>query len=337
MNNTSAFLQSLPLLQHFLKENTTEVEDILQRAHQANPWFIPAFSRLAIHAIANDFLDEGKVTRWMNVYEENPNQRTVGIVMAGNLPLVGFHDLICVLASGHKAIVKCSDKDSVLPPWIIDQWVRFAPGLKSSITLVDRLEGYDAVIATGSNNTARYFEYYFRSHPHILRKNRNGVAVLTGKESFEELKLLANDIFQYFGMGCRNVSKLYVPSGYDFSRWQEAIEAWAFLGEHHKYRHNLDYNYAIYIINQVPHINLGHLVLKEDDSIASRIGCLHYSYYEDQGSLERTLNEKREEIQCVVSNEEIKGWERVRFGETQQPRLDQYADGVDTMAFLAKI
>ncbi|HEY3385401.1 MAG TPA: acyl-CoA reductase [Saprospiraceae bacterium] len=337
MKQVSPFLQSLPALRGFLKDNSAEVEEIIHRARNSNPWFIPEFSKLAIDAITDEFLDQQKVKDWIAAYPVGDKKLNIAIVMAGNLPLVGFHDLLCVLAAGHKALIKCSEKDSVLLPWLTQQWTRIAPELGSSIQYVDRFEGHDAVIATGSNNSSRYFEYYFRSHPHILRKNRNGVAVLTGEESLDELKLLGNDIFQYFGMGCRSVSKLYVPEGYDFELFEEAIVGWKHLEDHHKYKNNLEYNFAIFIINQVPHIQLDHLILKDDESIASRIGCLHYSYYKDVASLEQMLNQKKDEIQCVVSGIPLNNWDHVHFGESQHPHLNQYADGVDTMTFLTSL
>jgi hypothetical protein len=234
-------------------------------------------------------------------------------------------------------VIKLSVKDSGLLPFITDQWINLYPELQSSIFYVDRLDKIDTVIATGSNNSGRYFEYYFRQYPHLFRQNRNGVAFLTGTESMTDLKNLAKDIFMFFGLGCRNVSKIYVPEGYDFSAWQEAIADWSFMSDHNKYRNNLDYNYAIYLINQVPHINLGHLILKEDEAIASRIGCLHYSYYRDVSDVENELEQRREEIQCVVSATKFSSWDQVAFGATQYPALDQYADGVDTMNFLSTL
>jgi hypothetical protein len=250
---------------------------------------------------------------------------------------VGFHDLLCVLASGNKAMIKLSDKDPYLLPWITTHWISICPSLSGAITYVNKFEWFDAVIATGSNNSARYFDYYFRSYPHILRQNRNGVAVLTGNETVEDLKKLARDIFLFFGLGCRNVSKLFVPRGYDFTPWDEAMSDWKFLEDHHKYKNNLEYNYAIFLINSIPHINIGQLILKEDEAIASRIGCLHYSYYDNESVVQGILDAHQEEIQCVVSKSPITGWEHIGFGESQHPRLDQYADGVDTMQFLTTL
>ncbi|MBP8085898.1 MAG: acyl-CoA reductase [Saprospiraceae bacterium] len=338
MSSSASFLSSLPALRGLLTHPSQSLEDIIQKAFAANPWFIPEFTKAAIDSIATEFLDENACAQWISSYPQSSDtQKTIAVIMAGNLPLVGFHDLLCILASGHKALIKLSDKDSVLLPWLTDQWITIEPSLAPSIKYVYRLDGFDAAIATGSNNSARYFDYYFRSYPHVLRQNRNGIAVLTGEESLEELRQLAKDIFLFFGLGCRNVSRIYVPSGYDFSGWEEAMAEWKYLGDHNKYRNNLDYNFAIYIINSVPHINLGHLILKEDDAIASRIGCVHYSYYDDLNSLEDLLQTKKDEIQCIVSKDPIQGWDHVRFGESQQPRLDQYADGIDTMQFLTSL
>ena len=338
MMDRNSFLFSLPVMQEWLTSGTLEMDTILQKAYAANSWFIPEFTKDAIDAIANEFMDDNACAEWMASYPKNANTgKTVAVIMAGNLPLVGFHDLLCILASGHTAQIKLSDKDPYLLPWLTDQWVKVDPDLSSRITYTGKLEGFDAVIATGSNNSARYFDYYFKSYPHVLRQNRNGVAVLTGDESMEDLHRLATDIFLFFGLGCRNVSKVYVPEGYDFSGWEEAMADWKYLGDHNKYRNNLDYNFAIYIINSVQHINLGHLILKEDDAIASRIGCVHYSYYSDADSLAQTLQARKEEIQCVISKEPFIGWEHIMFGQSQHPRLNQYADGVDTMQFLTSL
>ena len=315
-----------------------ELNAAIQKANELNAWFIPEFTQHAIAAIAAEFLDRRKFESWISSYPvHSGHPKDIAIIMAGNVPLVGFHDLLAVLSSGHNAVIKLSEKDSYLTKFITDEWQKYYPALASRITYVEQLKGYDAVIATGSNNSARYFEYYFRNKPHILRRNRNGIAILDGKESLSTLKALAKDIFLYFGLGCRNVSKLFVPEDYDFTIWEEATADWVYLSDHNKYRHNLDYNYAMYIINQVPHVNLGHLVFKEDDAIASRIGCVYFSSYPDVETLLSVLNIRREEIQCVVSSEPFRGWEHVNPGMTQYPALSQYADGVDTMAFLTTL
>ena len=338
MSASPKLISSFPAMQTFLTSPSSAASEIHQKAYGANQWFIPEFTNAALEAIANEFLDVNAFTEWMGSYPKpEGKQKTIAVIMAGNLPLVGFHDLLCILASGNAAMIKLSDKDAHLLPWVTDQWIKTDPSLSAFIKYVDRLEGFDAAIATGSNNSARYFDYYFRSYPHVLRQNRNGVAVLTGEESIEDLKLLANDIFMFFGLGCRNVSRIFVPEGYDFNQWEEAIADWKHLGDHNKYRNNLDYNFAIYIINSIPHINLGHLILKEDDAIASRIGCLHYSYYKNMDELIPQMQSRKEEIQCVVSKRPISEWAFIYFGESQHPALDQYADGVDTMQFLTSL
>ena len=335
MKSQETFVDSLKPLKDYLRSNDAALDHAVSKAYELNPWFFPEFSRHAINAIAEFFLDREKCERWLSLYQQ-PKQESkkIGIIMAGNVPLVGFHDLFCVLASGHNAIIKLSDKDSVLMKFLVHKWIEVEPSLTSKISFLEKLEGYDAVIATGSNNSARYFEYYFRTTPHILRQNRNGVALLTGKETHAELKELGKDIFLYYGLGCRNVSKIYVPEGYDFSLLENAFKEWEYLSDHNKYRNNLDYNYAIYIINSVKHINLGHLILKEDDMIASRIGCVHYSYYSDKNDLISKLDERRNEIQCLVSVDPVPGWDHVSPGQSQHPLLHQYADGIDTMQFL---
>lgn len=332
------FLESLHPLHVYLKLHDAALEEAVQKAYAANPWFIPEFTHHAIDAIADQYLDEEKCKKWLQSYSSSSEKsQRVGIVMAGNVPLVGFHDLMCVLASGHHAVIKLSEKDAVLSRYIIDEWIRIEPELRSRISFTEKLENFDAVIATGSNNSARYFEYYFRNYPHILRKNRNGVAVLTGDETPQDLKSLSKDIFLYFGLGCRNVSKLYVPQGYEFDAWDEAISEWKYLSEHNKYRNNLEYNLAIYIINQIPHIGFEHLILKEDKMIASRIGCVHYEYYDVEIQLLSQLESKRNEIQCIVSVDPVSGWDHVMPGQSQYPQLDQYADGIDTMKFLTSL
>ncbi len=332
---SSSFLASLQKLSQYLRSGDAELEEVINRAYRMNPWFFPAFTKNAIESMADDFLDVTKVENWLSGYD-NPKSKDlkIAIIMAGNVPLVGFHDLFCVLAMGHKAILKLSDKDDVLPKFLVKKWTEFYPELHDKISFTEKLDDFDAVIATGSNNSSRYFEYYFRNKPHILRRNRNGVAVLNGSETFEELSALGNDIFLYYGLGCRNVSKLFVPEGYDFELLTKAIEPWRYVQDHSKYKNNLEYNLAIYIINSVPHTNLGHVILKPDDAIASRIGCVHYEFYNQPDVLAIELEQQQDEIQCIVSTFHFEGLEHLKPGRTQSPGLGQYADGVDTIAFL---
>lgn len=329
------FLSSLLPLSETLTARPPAMEEALKQARLNNQWFTDEFVDEAIEGILTEFLDVEKCAAWLANYpDQATHAKRIALIMAGNIPLVGFHDLFCVLASGHNAVVKLSEKDAMLLPYIIDVWKTILPSIGHAVQFVDRVEGIDAVIATGSNNSLRYFEYYFKAYPHVFRRNRNGVAVLSGNESERTLKALGDDIFLFFGLGCRNVSKVIVPEGYDFNRWQQAMANWEHLSHHNKYRNNLDYNYAIYLINQVPHLHLGHVILKEDEQIASRIGCVYYHFYKNKNEVVPFLQQHRDEIQCVISETPIEGWDHIHPGQSQRPTLRQYADGVDTMAFL---
>lgn len=309
--------------------------EIAMSCHVHNPWFTQA-NILESYRAWGIALEPKKVEQFMARYGE-PNYaapKIVGIIAAGNIPLVGLHDILCAILSGHKALVKLSGRDGGLTKLVTDILVELEPALKEKIEYADeRLSGYDAVIATGSNNSARYFEYYFSHYPHIIRKNRNGIALLSGKESNEQLALLGKDIFTYFGLGCRNVSKLYVPKGYDFANFFQAIEPWCNLAMHHKYANNHAYNRAIWLIDLVPHLDNGFLLLKQDSAIASPIATLYFEEYDSQATIIEYLNQNLNLLQCVVSSiEEVPLG--VNFGETQQPELWDFADGIDTMKFL---
>ena len=257
--------------------------------------------------------------------------------MAGNLPLVGFHDLLCVFITGHRAQVKLSEKDPYLLPHLLNLLGAIDAEAAQSIQLVDKLRGFDAVIATGSDNSARYFEAYFGKYPHIIRRNRNGLAALHGDELEEDLHLLGKDIFTYFGLGCRNVSKIYVPRDYPFEPLLKALHEYRDIILNHKYKHNFDYQYALLVLNKEPFRNTGSLILREDASTASPVATLHYSYYADVQDLEQDLDARQEGIQCLVAPQ---GWLSrpvLPFGQTQHPELWDYADGVDTMSFLLSL
>lgn len=280
-------------------------------------------------------LDETQLRTWLAAYNlENLQPRKVGVVMAGNIPLVGFHDLLTVLLSGNYLYAKLSSEDTFLPKWLVHQLVSIEPGFKDFVVFVDLLKDVDAVIATGSDNTARYFEYYFSKKPHIIRRNRSSLAVLTGFESPEELAKLGGDIFQYYGLGCRNVSKLFVPEGYHPEALFQALEPYKWVLDHHKYANNYDYNKSILLVNQTPHYDNGFLLLTENKQLASPISVIHLETYVSQEDLKQKLAALKNKIQCVVS---ALGWYQgsVPFGEAQCPTVDQYADNVDTMAFLA--
>ena len=317
------------------------LDAVIHRTAHRNLWFTEANQRLAIEAIATQMLDEQKLRAWVAAYalSEPVVPQVVGLVLAGNIPLVGFHDVLCTFVAGHRAQIKLSEKDQFLLPYLLELLGRFDPRANAYFELVQRLHDFDAVIATGSNNTSRYFEQYFGKYPHIIRRNRNAVAVLSGEETDAQLLALGDDIFRYFGMGCRNVSKLYVPEGYDFNRLLEVLhDNFKQLVRHSKYKNNYDHNSALYILNQVPFYNNGCLLLTENDALTSPIAGLHYSYYQDLPTLEAELNERAEEIQCVVSELPLRIESPLfSLGQAQRPGLADYADGVDTLAFLRDI
>ena len=313
---------------------------VLDQEPVLNPWFTRDFLIKALKGISS-MLKEEVLREWLRAYDLKPRtpemERTVGLVLAGNIPLVGFHDLMAVLASGHKVLAKASTKDDRLIRKVAEILVDIDPDLEKRIRIADdKLSGMDAVIATGSDNSARYFEYYFRNIPHIIRKNRNGVAVLTGQESKEELRGLGEDIFTYFGMGCRNVTKLYIPESYDLKVLLAVLDEFHALYQHHKYGNNVDYYRSIYLMNQVPILDNGVLLLKEDSAIASPVGVVFYERYSDIDLVVRNLDQHSEEIQCIVSTHaEIKG--AILPGTTQTPMPWDYADGVDTIKFLTEL
>lgn len=338
MTKREEFLAALPALRTVISRHLAPDDELIWRAGGQNPWFTPEFTQAALHAIANDLLDEAACRDWLSRYPEIPlTPQRIGLVLAGNLPLVGFHDVFCVLAAGHHAVIKLSDKDSVLLPALMAEWAQLWPDLATRVSFVDRISGIDAVIATGTDNAARHFDYYFRQYPRLLRGHRNGVAVLRGDETPADMAALMEDIFLYFGLGCRNVSALLVPADYDFADWFDYVAPWAALADHHKYKHNLDYNLAIYMINGLAHLNLGPLIIRPDDSIASRIGSLHYRTYATDEAMKAMLEADRDKIQCVISRAPVEGWDHVRPGQSQHPRPDQYADGEDTMHFLLNL
>jgi len=252
--------------------------------------------------------------------------------------VVGFHDILCVVAAGHIALIKLSSQDQRLIPYLLQKLTELEPGFLGQFEFIERLEGFDAIIATGSNNSSRYFEYYFSKVPHIIRKNRNSIAVLSGKETTEQLHALGYDIFSYFGLGCRNVSKLFVPVQYNFSHFFESIQSFETIGNHHKYHNNYDYNKSIYLVNRVPHLDNGFLLLKQDEQSASPLAVLYYEEYRDQNSVKEKLNAICQQIQCVVAAYPLDlSIQQVNFGESQQPKLWNYADGIDTMKFLLSL
>ena len=315
------------------------LDALMHRTEFNNQWFTKENQRLSLNAIRDYFLDRAALEHWVGCYNisDTVNAQKVGLVLAGNIPLVGFHDVLSVFMAGHKAQIKLSDKDKFILPYLVKIMAQTNEKVNDYFAFTEKLTDFQAVIATGSNNSARYFQSYFGKYPHIIRRNRNSVAVLNGAETEAELLALGNDIFQYFGLGCRNVSKLYIPQNYNLEHLLEVLHEYKSLVLHTKYKNNFDYNYALYILNKVPIKNNGCIILTEDKAIQSRIANLHYEYYDDANALAVELEAKKEEIQAVVAQSTLEGLSTIPFGKAQQPSLMDYADGVDTMAFLVGI
>ena len=333
--NHSERLAAFVALGHRLAHLTTdELAAQAARARNQNAWFDLPNVRAAVAGIAH-LLAEAPLRQWAARYPPEPRTvRQIGVVMAGNIPLVGFHDLLCVLLSGHILLAKLSADDTALMSWLIDELLTVEPRFAEAIRVVPRLNAADAFIATGSDNTARYFEYYFGKRPHLIRRNRTSVAMLTGLETSSELALLAPDIFQYYGLGCRNVSKLYVPEGYDFIPLLDALQIAEGVLNHHKYQNNYDYNKSILLVNGVHHYDTGFLLLTRSKALVSPISVLHYTEYESEIDLADQLTDVAAQTQCLVSaGGRFAG--SVPFGRAQEPGIADFADGVDTMEFLA--
>ena len=309
-----------------------EFEQLIQLSQSHNGWYTPEQVYFSIQSWAKALTQEN-LDQWTSSYEFTSSEsKTIALILAGNIPLVGFQDFISVLISGHNVSVKTSSDDQHLLPFLAKYLITVEPQLANKITFVEgKLEGFDAVIATGSNNTARYFEYYFKDKPSIIRKNRNSVAVLNGQETKEQLIALGEDIFRYFGLGCRNVSKLFVPKGYSFDAFFEAIFEYQDVIHYEKYANNYDYNKAVFLMSNYKLLDNGFLTLKEDSSHASPISSVFYEYYDSLTEIEKRLESEAETIQCIVSNNLVQN--SIPFGQTQRPQLWDYADHVDTISF----
>ena len=312
-----------------LKKPDAALQHKMEEAWQKNKWFTIENTLLALENIADRFLNKQKLNQWLSDYPVDHSKKKVGVIMAGNIPLVGFHDFLCLILSGHSAKIKLSSKDDVLLPYLMTMINTLDDEVLKDTALEDQLKGMDAYITTGSNNTSRYFLYYFGKYPHLIRGHRNGVAVLTGKETGEEIHRLGKDIFSFFGLGCRNVSKLYVPKNYDFSFLLENLSAYQSIIQHNKYKNNYDYHRTVLLLNKTPHLANDFLMLVESEKIASPVASLYYEFYEDENELNGKLESHQENIQCIVG---LKG---IPYGTSQSPELWDYADGVDTMKFLS--
>ena len=315
-----------------------DFNSLIHLSQSHNGWFTAEQIYFAIKSWS-EALKEENLTKWISKYSFNTNDKnlkTVGLILAGNIPLVGFHDFLSVILSGNSVLVKTSSNDQKLLPFLAKYLISVDKRIEEFITFTDgKLENYDAIIATGSNNTARYFEYYFKDKPSLIRKNRNSVAILNGLETKEQLKQLGEDIFRYFGLGCRNVSKLFVPKEYKFDAFFEAIFSYQDVIYYEKYANNYDYNKAVFLMSNFKLLDNGFLTIKEDGSYSSPISSVFYEFYDDLEELKTKLKNEEDQIQCIVSNNLIEN--SIAFGQTQKPNLWDYADNVDTLAFLIKI
>lgn len=319
-------------------ETHVKFKNTVQRTTQHNPWFTQKNTLFALQQWAT-LLTQENLTHWLAPYTwpKNHTPKTVGIIMAGNIPLVGFHDFLCVLLSRHTVTAKLASNDSVLLPFLAEYLVQQQPSLAPKINLVHqgKLQHCNAVIATSSNNTNPYFHYYFGKKPNIIRKNRNAVAILTGTESHTQLTALGEDIFTYYGLGCRSVSKIYLPQGYNFNAFFNAIDSHKQHLNHHKYANNYNYNKTVYLMNKIKILDNGFLILKEDKTLSSPMATLFYEYYNSEIALRQQLKAQQQHIQCIVSQGTAAT--DIPFGQTQKPQWHHYADGVDTMHFLLQL
>lgn len=320
-------------LGNYLLENNEEWMEVKARAYRENPWFVPEFIEAAVQRIAHHFLEMTLLESWVKTYDIpviNPAPKTIGIIMAGNIPLVGFHDFLCVFIAGHRQRIKLSSKDRILLTHLVDKLTDWDESVGDLVQFGEQLKGCDAYIATGSNNSSRYFESYFGKYPNIIRRNRTSVAILDGTESKDDLAALSQDLMLYFGLGCRNVTQIYAPEGYDFIPLIDSLKQYDYYLDFHKYKHNFDYQLAILLLNNKFYMNSGSLLFSENDALFSPISLVHYSFYKD-GSLLKDELKQNEDIQCII------GHDYIPFGKGQEPSLQDYADNIDTMAFLKQL
>lgn len=335
LNKLSAYIKEfLAKNSEYYNENDVEFQQVLKKSEIENPWFTADNQKFALTQWS-DLLTQGNINEWLQNYSPSKTRKKVGLILAGNIPLVGLHDVISVILSNHIPLIKLSSKDKTMLPFLLKKWSEFSEET-IDFEFVERLENFDAVIATGSNNTARYLEYYFKNHLSIIRKNRTSIAVLKGDETEEELKLLAHDIFQYFGLGCRNVTRIFIPQEFVIDRLFESFIDFKDIINHNKYANNYDYNRAVYLLNQDKFWDNNFVMLKEDAQLFSPLSVINFSRYSSLDEVKDFIAENEENIQCVVAKNEL-GIDSIQFGEAQNPGLNTYADNVDTMKFLEVI
>lgn len=348
-NRIKAFVLLGQFLKQFVQPNKNEslsglnaifyddMEYLILRQKDLNGWFDKENVMFALNAISESLSNE-ELTEWMTPYSINEDiNKRVGIIMAGNIPLVGFHDFLSVLITGNTVVAKMASGDNTLLRKMGEVLIAIEPKFNEKIFFVDKLENFNAVIATGSNNSSRYFDAYFGKYPHIIRKNRNSVAIINENDTPIDLKALGQDIFQYYGLGCRNVSKLYIPKNYRIDNFFEAIfEDYKNVAMHNKYANNYDYNKAVYLLADQKMLDNDFVLLREDVALTSPVGVINYEFYENISELEEKLKSLENEIQCVVSSNNTP-IATFAFGEAQCPKLNDYADGVDTIQFLNEL
>ena len=332
-------LQALGQLGSLLVSQGGVPESIVNKAKAHNPWFTEENVQKATLEVANAYLNNNELSKWLSDYSLNQDEASlkIGLLLAGNIPLVGFHDMLCTFVSGHLSLIKASDRDKVLLDYLLSELVNIDSDCSKYFEFVTRLSNYDAVIATGSDSSGRYFKKYFGKVPHIIRMNRNGISVIYNDTPDEALVELGKDLFGYFGLGCRNVSKLYLEDGFDIQRIFKAIERHRDIIHHNKYKNNYDYNFAMYLLNKEDFLTNDFIVLRKDKAIASRIAALHYSYFDSYETLNSELGENKDKIQCIISDRPIDNFKVFDFGKAQQPSLTDYSDGIDTLEFLLNL
>lgn len=317
----------------FILDNPVSLQEVVNRTYRHNTWFTKENTQQALHNIATEFLHKEKLEHWLSNYRiaDSFHPKTIAIVAAGNIPMVAFHDILCVLISGNKLQLKLSEKDKFLLPFLLEKLVEIEPRFQDNISIQFKLENFDAIIATGSNNTAKHFEYYFSKYKNIIRRNRNSIAILIGDETTEEIAQLGHDIFDYFGLGCRNVSKIFVPRDFDLLSLKDGLSKHIDVSQHNQYMNNLDYQRTLYLMNQTPLVDIDFINIVENKSLHSPISCLHVQRYESTEDIASYLQDEADNLQCIVG----KGY--LDFGKSQQPGLSDYADKVDTMEFILSL
>jgi len=331
--DTATIIKSLASLGKQLLAPNDALKSVLHKTEIHNPWFTNLECMRMLESISKQMLNTAALENLIQKSALPQQRKTIGLVLAGNVPFVGMHDLICVLVSGHQAKIKLSTKDTFFFKWMKQALVSLDNYFENAIQFVEKLEHFDAVIATGSNNSARYFEYYFGKYPHIIRKNRTSIAILTGAETETQLYDLGKDVFYYYGLGCRNVSKIFMPENYDLQQLFKFWEDYRYVAENTKFKNNYDYNRALLMLNNTPYLTNDFYMLVESDQLFSPLSVLYRETYYDTKNLQLQLDAISENLQCVVAN--APG--NTNFGATQYPGLSDYADHIDTMAFLSTV